>query len=108
MIRLETLFQQFLQERTYLKNITPKTRVWYQSAWKAFKGTQTNTPERLASAALIERADLNRFVVRLRERGVKPVSCNTWLRAMNAFCRWLHEEGELATLVKVAFHERIH
>jgi hypothetical protein len=35
MTQLESLFQQFLQERTYLKNVTPKTRVWYESAWRA-------------------------------------------------------------------------
>ncbi len=42
MTRLDNLFEQFLQERTYLKNVTPKTRVWYESAWKAFKSTQGN------------------------------------------------------------------
>lgn len=101
MDRLNQLFEQFLEERTYLKNVTPKTRVWYESAWKAFKSTQINRAGRPESAPLIDRADLNRFVIELRERGVKPVSCNTWLRAMNAFCRWLHEEGELPSLVKL-------
>ena len=51
---------------------------------------------------MISRSDLQQFVVHLRQRGVKPVTCNTWLRALNAFCRWLHEEGELTTLVKLA------
>ncbi len=27
---------------------------------------------------------------------MRPVSCNTWLRALNAYCRWLHDEGILA------------
>jgi len=27
---------------------------------------------------------------------------NTWVRALNAFCRWLHEQGEAPTLVKLA------
>jgi integrase len=30
------------------------------------------------------------------------VSCNTWIRALNAFCRWLHEQGEIPALVKLA------
>jgi hypothetical protein len=30
------------------------------------------------------------------------VSCNCWLRAMNAFCRWLHEQGEIPALVKLS------
>ena len=44
-------------------------------------------------ATPITRADLSAFVVALRDRDVRPVSVNTWLRALNAFCRWLHEEG---------------
>ena len=41
------------------------------------------------------RQHLQQFVVALRDRGVRPVTVNTWLRALNAFCRWLHEEGTL-------------
>jgi hypothetical protein len=52
------------------------------------------------SALLISKADLQFFVVHLRERGVKPVSCNCWVRAMNAF-KWLHEHGETSVLVKL-------
>ena len=37
---LETLFSQFLRERTYLKNISPRTRVWYETAWHGFLATQ--------------------------------------------------------------------
>jgi site-specific recombinase XerC len=36
---------------------------------------------------------LQTFVLRLRERGVRPVSVNTYLKALNAFARWLHAEG---------------
>ena len=32
-------------------------------------------------------------MVALRDRGVRPVTVNTWLRAINAYCRWLQEEG---------------
>jgi len=34
-------------------------------------------------------------VIRFRDRGVSPVSCNTYIKALNAFCRWLHEQGHL-------------
>ena len=33
---LDSLFDRFLRERTYLKNVSPKTRIWYQTAWKTF------------------------------------------------------------------------
>ena len=76
MDRLDQLFQQFLRERTYINNVTPSTREWYESAWKAFKTAQAAAPPS-PSAPLISKADLQSFVVHLRERGVKPVSCNT-------------------------------
>ena len=37
---LGRLFQQFLRERTYVHNVTPKTCDWYSSAWQAFKQSQ--------------------------------------------------------------------
>ena len=94
---LEALFDQFLRERVYVNNITRATREWYECAWKAFSATVHHR-----SLAAITKADLQHFVISLRERGVKPVSCNTWLRALNAFCRWLYEQGETPALVKLA------
>jgi integrase/recombinase XerD len=29
------------------------------------------------------------------------VSCNSWVRALNAFCRWLHDQGEIPSPVKL-------
>jgi hypothetical protein len=43
---LARLFDQFLKERIYLKAVTPKTRIWYDTAWKAFNTSQTATGER--------------------------------------------------------------
>ncbi len=95
MSTLDQLFDQFLRERTYVHNVTPKTRAWYESAWHAFTTAGVAGPD----ATSISKSDLQRFVVHLRERGVKPVSCNTWLRALNAFCRWLHEQGAASAVV---------
>jgi hypothetical protein len=48
------------------------------------------------------KASLQQFVVRLRERGVRPVTCNTYIGAMNAFCAWLHQQGHVAVRIKLA------
>ena len=87
---LSPLFERFLRERRYLKNVTPKTIVWYETAFKAF--TRTVTVERPAD---LTKALLSDFVVRLRERGVSPVSCNTYGKALNVFFGWLVTEGHL-------------
>lgn len=37
--RLATLFDQFLKERAYLKNVTPSTLTWYRVAFKNYRAT---------------------------------------------------------------------
>lgn len=96
---LDSLFDQFIRERIYVKNVTPATREWYETAWQAFRASRASSST--ADPDLITRADLTNFVVHLRQRGVKPVSCNTWVRAMNAFCRWLHEQGHAPKLERL-------
>ena len=68
---LATLFAQFLTERRYLKNVTDRTLVWYRVAFTNY--------QRVIGAdapALPTRAALQRLVVALRDRGVRPVTCN--------------------------------
>lgn len=100
---LDSLFEQFLRERTYLKNVSPKTREWYRAAWIAFIRTQAPsfTSNEVSGAASLSRTHLSTFVVTLRNRGIKPVTVNTWLRALNAYARWLHEEGLLREKVNL-------
>jgi integrase/recombinase XerD len=95
---LDDLLRLFLRERKYLRNVSNATLVWYETAWKAFRGSATHC---LTDPAALSRSDLEQFIYRLRDRGVKPVTCNTWLRALNAFFRWLHERGDLPTRVSL-------
>jgi integrase/recombinase XerD len=93
---LQSLFDQFLRERRYLQNVTPKTLAWYQAAWLAFRrASGGQLPESLTTAGL------QAFVVSLRDRGVAPVTCNTWLRALNAFGAWLHAQGHSPVAIRL-------
>jgi integrase/recombinase XerD len=94
---LAALFEQFLKERTFLKNVTPATLIWYQVAFKNYRQTLTGD-----SSALPTKSSLQHFVIALRERGVRPVTVNTYIAAMNAFCRWLHVEKHLAEPLRLA------
>lgn len=42
---------------------------------------------------VMTKTTLQQFIIDLRRRNVKPVSCNTYIKAMNAFCVWLNHEG---------------
>ena len=100
MLALNDLFDQFLKERIYLHNITPKTRERYQNVWLVFCRWRRTLPERSPAEPVITRGDLHTFVVSLRERGVRPISCNCCMRGINAFCKWLHQQGMLVPRIR--------
>ena len=76
----------FLQEKLYLQNVSPRTIILYESCFKAFAGA-VDTPE-----VAKER------VVALRERGVSPVTVNTYLRHIKCFYLWKGKEWKIPWL----------
>lgn len=89
---MDELFEQFIRERIYLRNVSPKTVSYYKDAWKAFKrygGKELN------------QSQLNEFVVRMREAEIKPVSCNTFISGLNGFLVWLHECGHIREPLRI-------
>jgi len=87
---LTELFAQFVKERKYLKNVTPKTVIYYHNSWDSFVRLVS-----IENADQLTRPILNEYVVRLRESGIKPVSCNTYISGINAFLNWLYENGHI-------------
>jgi integrase/recombinase XerD len=73
---MDPRFNQFIQERKYLKNVSPRTLEWYG---EALRWLGNPSPDEAA---------LKNFVVRMREKGLKPVSCNSYISAVNAYVRW--------------------
>ena len=70
-------FQQFIKERKYLLNVSPRTIEWYQESFKWLGIPNPNE------------AELKAFVIRMRERGLKASSCNNRVCAVNAYLKWL-------------------
>ena len=87
------LFDRFLQERTYLKNVSPETLRYYRWVRRAFQPILTE-PTKAGMLDCIER---------LRADGVSATSVNTYLRGLKAYVRWLNQEGHLKDLFKVQF-----
>jgi integrase/recombinase XerD len=82
---MQSLFEQFLKERRLLKNISPKTENYYRQALIAFVRYSGESLDSLSSGKL------NKWIVAMLEAEVKPVSCNTYISAMNAFFNWCFE-----------------
>jgi len=73
---MQPRFEQFIKERQYLTNVTPRTIEWY-----------THSLRWLPSDDPTE-SDLKDAVLRMREKGLKATGCNSAIRAINSFLHW--------------------
>lgn len=87
------LFDRFLQERTYLKGVSPETLRYYRWVRRAF----SLILQQPTKAGMLD------CITKLLADGVSPTSVNTYLRGLKAYVRWLHEEGDLKDLFRVQF-----
>jgi len=86
-------FKQFLDERTYLKGVSPATIRYYAGVRHTFESILAEPTK----AGMLER------VQKLLADGVSPISVNTYLRGFKAYVRWLHAEGYLKELFPIRF-----
>jgi hypothetical protein len=73
----------FLQEKQYLQNISVTTIVLYESCFQAFDGAVENLEA------------IKGRVVESQERGVSPVTVNTYLRHVKCFYLWRGNEWKI-------------
>jgi hypothetical protein len=69
---MEAQFEQFLKERKYLKNVSPRIIQWYEESFKWFSNPAPT------------QNDLTAVVIKMREAGLCPSSCNNRIRAVSA------------------------
>ena|SRR5580765_4796047 len=77
-------FADFLKERLYLLNASPKTITYYQCAFKAWNTHGGRDPKS--------------WIVNMRNAGISPVSCNPYICALNPYWKWAGEPNHLAHL----------
>jgi site-specific recombinase XerD len=71
---MEDRFEEFLNERKYLKNVSPKTLVYYGCAFKSWEKHS--------------QGDWKTWIINLRQSGLSAISINTYICAMNAYWKW--------------------
>jgi integrase/recombinase XerD len=94
MIQLKPCFEAFLKDRQYLKNVSDRTLEWYHLAFKQFE-------QHAGAECDLTPATARAFVVGLRERGVIAITCNNRIMAVNAFLKWMYDEGRLSTRIRI-------
>ncbi len=73
---MDPRFEQFIKERRYLANVSPRTIEWYEQSLHWLSNPAPDV------------AALKDFVMRMRGAGLKASSCNCRIRAANAYLRW--------------------
>src|SRR5262249_19508096 len=86
-------FEQFIQERIYLRNVSPRTVDWYHQTFKC-----------LEKYPLTEEG-LKQLVIAMREAGLQAISCNSRIRCINAYLKW---GGLLLSIPKLREESKVH
>ncbi len=88
---LPTLFEQFLQEKRYVQNVSDKTLEFYRLSFKSFN----------LSVLPVTQSDINNAIVTMRESGKSIPAVNAYLRGMRVFVNWLVENEHLPQRLKL-------
>jgi site-specific recombinase XerD len=89
-MNLQVLFQRFLEEKRYLKNLSQHTIGFYERAFKRF-----NLQEPVTKSQLAQR------VTEMREAGSTAADVGAYIRGINPFLTWLYENEFLSEHIKV-------
>src|ERR1041385_3533950 len=88
---LTTLFEQFLQDKRYLQNVSDNTVEFYRVSFNSFN----------LSALPVTQAELNNAIIAMRESGKSAACVNAYIRGLRPFVNWLVENGHLPDRLKL-------
>ena len=89
------LSESFIKHGIYLRGWSKKTVRTYRQGLSSFQQSQRATTGTSCEAPAISMAQLEAWVVWMRERGLTAGGCNMYIRTMNSFLSWLAENGFL-------------
>lgn len=97
----EILFEDFLLHGKFLKNWSPKTERSYRQAFASFQQSLRSAVSNGQSTPGPTKAQLETWVIWMRQKGMSPGGCNVYIRGMNSFCSWLKAEGHIEKEIKL-------
>lgn len=87
---MDTLFEQFIKERKYFRNLSERTLSFYIETYNYFK--------QVGAFDDLSKQSLQNAVITFRERGTGIGGINAYIRGVNAFLKWLHQEHKYEDL----------
>jgi integrase/recombinase XerD len=101
MKKMDNLFEEFINERKYFRNLSERTLRFYRETYHYFK--------QVGAFDNLSKQSLQNAIVMFRERGASVGGINAYIRGVNTFLKWLHEEHnhENLSLKKLKNNQRI-
>jgi integrase/recombinase XerD len=90
---LEQIFGHFIQEKQYIQNCTPSTIKYFRQCWKTFR--------RMVQDEEITKQTITQFVICAREQGMSVGCLNSYIKGINSFLDWLHENELITEHLKI-------
>jgi integrase/recombinase XerD len=90
---LASTAEAFLKAGVYLRNWTPRTAQTYRQGLACLYQS--------VAEPIPTKASLDAWVIAMRERGLTPGGCNMYIRTVNSYLSWLHEEGHMTAALRV-------
>ena len=87
---MDTLFEQFIKERRYFRNLSERTLSFYAETYNYFK--------QVGAFDNLSKQSLQNAVITFRERGTGIGGINAYIRGVNTFLKWLHQEHKYEDL----------
>src|SRR5205085_5849017 len=98
MMKLDDLFKLFVSEKRILQGLNDGTLKRYDLAFRRYK----KALEKAGIADLTpDDNKLKQYVIKMRESGLTPVTCNISIRGFNSFLSWLAENHHLPTRLRI-------
>lgn len=85
--------EQFLKSGLYLRAWSPKRVRTYRHAFSSLQQSLQSNRSPSVDGSSPTKARLEAWVVWLKEKGVSSGGCNMYIRTVNSYLSWLHDEG---------------
>ena len=79
---MDKLFEDFCKHKQYLENCSPRTIKFYKFCYMSWSRLVGSMPTK---------ANCNQYIIALRESGISIYTINSYIRGLNSFFTWLHE-----------------
>ena len=92
-MHIDALFSQFKREKTFLGNVSPRTIKAFTDCERAYKRT--------VGDEIPNKLNIKEFVIKLQESGIAVTTVNFYIRSLNSFLSWLHENEMIPEHLRV-------